>query len=115
MAKQAYGLLVPLLEKGATIGIQNIPNVSRNSTVNSDAASTAATQDAVNPDEVKIRRAKVKMFFDKLQKNAALMGYLNFTSPIEQAQAITSFAELVGVPKSQVVPLLTSIKKMATY
>ena len=41
------------------------------------------------------------------------MGYLNFTSPVEQVEAVTSFAELVGVPKSQLVNLLSSIKKIS--
>ncbi len=61
-----------------------------------------------------LQRAKVRVFFDRLKKNPTLMGYLNFTSPVEQVQAITEFAELVGVPKSQVVALLTGIKKVAS-
>jgi hypothetical protein len=57
-----------------------------------------------------LRQAKTKLFFDKLAANPMLMDLLNFKSPLEQAEAINYFAELVGVPKSQVLPLLKQIK-----
>lgn len=64
-------------------------------------------------DQSKIRRAKVKLFFDKLGGNPSLMGYLNFTSPLEQAEAIIQFAEMVRVPKSQLLPLLKQIRTIS--
>lgn len=113
MKKETYGLLSPLLEAG--FGNKIPANTKQPAPVsNINNVGDMQVDAAVNPDEAKIRRAKVRIFFDKLQKNATLMGYLNFPSPIEQAQAITAFAEMVGVPKSQIVPLLTSLKKLAT-
>lgn len=75
---------------------------------------TPADAMAVAPDaEQKIQQAKVNLFFQKLADNAPLMSYLRFTTPIEQAAAITKFAELVGVPKGQLVNVLTGIKQAA--
>ncbi len=63
-------------------------------------------------DQKVLQKAKVTLFFDQLKKNPTLMGYLHFSSPVEQVQAIVAFADLVGVPKSQLVALLTGIRKV---
>jgi hypothetical protein len=66
--------------------------------------------DAPESGDEKIRQAKVRLFFDKMAANPTLMNLLKFTSPLEQAEAIHQFATMVGVPKSQVLPLLKQIK-----
>ena len=68
---------------------------------------------AVDGGDDKIRQAKVRLFFDKLASNPTLVALLKFRSPLEQAEAIHQFATLVGVPKSQVLPLLKQIKDTA--
>lgn len=75
-------------------------------------AKPEAPADDASP-ESKIRQAKVRLFFDKLGASPALMGYLNFTSPLEQAEAIQQFAELVRVPRSQLLPLLNQIRTLS--
>lgn len=67
---------------------------------------------ATNADD-KVRQAKVKLFFDKLASNDVLMNYLQFKSPLEQAEAIQKFAEMVGVPRGQLMNVLNSIRKSA--
>jgi hypothetical protein len=89
-----------------------------NAPVNIPGMEPAADEPAVDDmggdaDQSKIRRAKVKLFFDKLAGNPSLMGYLNFSSPLEQAEAIIQFAEMVRVPKSQLLPLLKQIRTIS--
>jgi hypothetical protein len=69
--------------------------------------------DKADGNNEKIRRAKVKLFFDKLVANPTLMSYLNFNNPLEQAEAIEKFAEMVQVPASQLIPLLTQLRTMS--
>lgn len=64
-------------------------------------------------DQSKIRQAKVKLFFDKLEANPTLMNYLSFKNPLEQAEAIMQFAELVRVPRSQLLPLMKTIRNIS--
>lgn len=109
MLDNKYGKLAPLLEAGLAANKRGMASGTE-PVVNGE---TPAEEDAIDPRAAKVRRAKVRLFFDKLQKSPTLMGYLNFTSPVEQVEAITSFAELVGVPKSQIVNLLSSIKKIS--
>jgi hypothetical protein len=109
--KHAYGKLAPLLEKqlpSEVDGFSNTPQTPAKAT----ALDSELAPDA-DPATQKINRAKVRLFFDKLKKSPTLMSYLNFTSPVEQAQAITEFSELVGVPSSQVVSLLTQIRRIS--
>ena len=60
-----------------------------------------------------IRQQKVRLFFDKLGNNETLMSMLSFNNPLEQAEAIQQFAELVKVPRSQLMPLLMKIKNIS--
>lgn len=69
--------------------------------------------DAVDSEQSKIRQAKVKIFFDKLRSNPTIMNYLNFTSPLEQAEAIIQFAEMTNVPRTQLLPLLQQIRTLS--
>lgn len=109
MLDNKYGKLAPLLEAGLAANKRGMASGTE-PVANGE---TPEETDAVDPRAAKVRRAKVRLFFDKLQKSPTLMGYLNFTSPVEQVEAVTSFAELVGVPKSQLVNLLSSIKKIS--
>lgn len=61
----------------------------------------------------KLTKTKVKMFFNKLAKNNQLMTYLQFNSPTEQVEAIQQFAELVGVPRNQLVNLMTQMRQIS--
>lgn len=108
--KQPYGKLAPLLEKQLPSEVDNFNNAQPAQADTSLDNSLAPDED---PSTKKINRAKVRLFFDKLKKSPTLMSYLNFTSPVEQAQAITEFSELVGVPSSQVVSLLTQIRRIS--
>lgn len=82
-----------------------IPGMDNDAPVNSNAAAVDS--------EDKIRQAKVKLFFDKLAGNDGLMNYLQFKSPLEQAEAIQKFAELVGVPRGQLMNVLNGIRQSA--
>lgn len=82
-----------------------IPGMDNDTPVNSNAAAVDS--------EDKIRQAKVKLFFDKLAGNDGLMNYLQFKSPLEQAEAIQKFAELVGVPRGQLMNVLNGIRQSA--
>lgn len=77
-------------------------------------ANDAQDQSTSDPEgQRKLTKTKVRMFFDKLGKNDQLMNYLQFNSPIEQAEAIQQFSELVGVPRTQLVSLMTQMRQMA--
>lgn len=62
----------------------------------------------------KLGKVKVRMFFSKLQKHDALMQYLDFRNPVEQAEAIIKFASLVGVPQSKIPAILASFRQLST-
>jgi len=66
---------------------------------------------AVPPYQVDVSKSKVKRFFDHLERSQ-LRNYLNFTSPQEQYEAIRKFAEMVGVPKSKIGPLISSLRDL---
>jgi len=59
-----------------------------------------------------LERTKVKLFFDALQKSDRLMSLLQFQNPIEQAQAIIKFAEIVGVPAGSITGLIQQIRQL---
>lgn len=68
---------------------------------------------ATDDEQSSLRAAKVKMFFDKLETSPALMNLLTFNSPLEQVEAIQAFAELVKVPRGQLLPLLKGIRSIS--
>tara|TARA_R110000822_G_scaffold128195_31_gene263983 strand:- start:3746 stop:4555 length:810 start_codon:yes stop_codon:yes gene_type:complete len=60
-----------------------------------------------------IRGAKVKLFFDRLEASPTLMTYLNFATPMEQGQAIERFAQMVGVPSSELPHMMKNLRQMS--
>jgi len=83
-----------------------IPGMDNDKPVDANAASVDAEQ--------KVQQAKVKLFFDKLAASPQIMGYLKFTNPLEQVEAIQRFAELVGVPKGQLSNVLAGIQQASS-
>ena len=75
-------------------------------------AATDPADDGGNPD-TKIRRAKVDLFFKALDKNPTIKNYLRFTNPLEQAEAIERFAQLVGVRQGQIFNVIKTLRQIS--
>lgn len=60
-----------------------------------------------------LEQYKVRLFFERLQANQALSSLLNFTSPLQQAQAIVKFAQLVGIPPGKIPAILQQLKALS--
>lgn len=116
------------MDGGMDGGMEPEPNIGFNNTSSKQTGDVqGGTQDISAPEiepmepqsdptnNKDINRAKVRLFFDKLGANETLMGYLSsLTSEIEQAEAIMSFAQLVGVPKSRFFPVMKSLRDIMT-
>ena len=67
----------------------------------------------IKEDESADMLPQVKRFFDKLQATSGVMAFLEKVqkgSPKVQAQAITLFAELVGVPKNKIQTIVGGLR-----
>lgn len=62
--------------------------------------------------QVKKDPSRVIRFFKVLNSSAARQ-YMNFNTSYEKAMAIVKFAELIGVPKSQIPFILSYFRKMS--
>jgi len=60
----------------------------------------------------KTGKYKVDRLFKKL-KQPALERYFNITKPVDQAEAIVKFAELVGVPRSRLAYIFKQMKAVS--
>lgn len=77
-----------------------------------DAQQQQQVQNQQQPQETQLQKARVKLFFDELQKRPTLIQKLdNITGPIEQAQTIIKFAELVGVPSSKIPAIISTLRQ----
>lgn len=60
---------------------------------------------------MEFEKSRVKRFFTKLE-SSPLRRLMNFKTPSEQAEAIEKFAELVGVPKAKLGPMIQQLRNL---
>lgn len=75
----------------------------------------APIQKAGKPSKKALDQYKVRQFFKKLESSDTLMQLMTFTTPLQQAQAIVKFAELVGVPEGRIPVVVQQLRALSKH
>lgn len=84
-------------------------NLLIESTINRKLKEAEAQMETEPGEDGNKSKPRVDRFFNQLGRSA-LAKYVNFKTPQEKAHAIIRFADMVGVPKSQLTKLFSGLR-----